>query len=374
MAAAVGDTMAVRAGVVAGPRTSRHTLPPHFDVFEAGHPDPNEASLEAAERALALARGMSADECLLVLLSGGASAMLCAPAEGLDVRGKAAAARALMRAGVPIDRLNCVRKHLSRIKGGRLAAVAPRTVTLALSDVHGPVEDDPGVIGSGPTVADPTTYADSLAVIRESGAEVPAAAVAHLERGARGEVEETIKPGDPRLARSAYVVIGNRHAALAGATRAAQARGYAVVALPDATAGEARAAALAFVSEAKWLAAGAARPLCVLAAGETTVTVTGDGLGGRNQEFALAALPLLGAIGRAAALGSAGTDGIDGPTDAAGAIVDSSSLERAGLAGVEWRAALERNDAYRFFEPLGDLIRWGPTATNVGDVHALLLA
>jgi hydroxypyruvate reductase len=240
--------------------------------------------------------------------------------------------------------------------------------------VHGPVQDDPSVIGSGPTVPDPTTYADALRIVRESGATVPSPVLRHLESGARGEQDESIKPGDPVLADTRYEVIGNRHAALEGAMRTAQERGYSVVTLPAATAGEAREAAHAFLSEARWLAAGSPRPLCVLAAGETTVTVRGDGRGGRNQEFVLAGVPAIGAIGRAAVLASAGTDGIDGPTDAAGAIVDSSTLDRASRVGVDWRAALDRNDAYHFFEPLGDLIRWGPTGTNVGDVHVLLIA
>lgn len=373
MASALAAERAIEGGVLAGPEHG-HPDPAGVHAFVAGHPFPNGGSVEAGERALALARGAPRDARIVVLLSGGASAMLCAPAEGLTIDDKIAASKTLMEAGVAIDALNCVRKHLSAIKGGRLAAAGPETVTLALSDVNAPIQDDPSVIGSGPTVPDPTTYADAERIVRESGARVPPPVVRHLERGVRGELLESIKPGDPRLGRSRYEVIGNRHAALEGAMRVAQARGYAVVTLPAATHGEARDAAHAFLSEARWLAAGASRPLCVLAAGETTVKVRGDGLGGRNQEFVLAAVPGIAAVGRAAAFGSAGTDGIDGPTDAAGAIVDSSTLERASRAGVEWRAALDRNDAYRFFEPLGDLIRWGPTGTNVGDVHVLLIA
>ena len=213
-----------------------------------------------------------------------------------------------------------------------------------------------------------------LEVIERSGAVVPESVRVHLERGRRGEREETLKPGDPRLASSTFEVIGNRHTVLEAALRAAQARGYVTHTLPAATSGEAREAAQRFFAEAKWLAADGPRPLCVLAAGETTVTVKGRGTGGRNQEFALALVPTIGASGRAAALASAGTDGIDGPTDAAGAIVDSSTLERATHAGVDWRDALADNDAYHFFEPLGDLLRWGPTGTNVGDLHVFLVA
>lgn len=374
MLSALSSSVRVRRGVLAGSRASGVEPPAGVDVFEAGHPDPNDASVRAGQRALALARGVAEEDLLVVLLSGGASAMLCVPPPEVSMDEKTAAARALMAAGVAIDGLNCVRKHVSLIKGGRLAAAARRSVTLALSDVNGPVQDDPSVIGSGPTVADPTTYADALTIVRQSGVEIPGSVMTHLRSGARGELDESIKPGDPRLAGARYEVIGNRHAALEGAMRAGQARGYTVVTLPAATAGEARDAAHAFLTEARWLAAGAPRPLCIVASGETTVTVRGDGRGGRNQEFVLAGVPAIGAIGRAAAFGSAGTDGIDGPTDAAGAIVDSSTLDRASRAGVDWRGALDRNDAYGFFEPLGDLIHWGPTGTNVGDVHVLLIA
>jgi hydroxypyruvate reductase len=364
-------------GVVAGTPVSGHTPPRPLETFAAGHPYPDEASVEAARRALHHASTVAGDgtgAAMLVLLSGGASAMLALPAEGVTLRDKIETSGSLMRAGVAIEDLNTVRRHLSRIKGGRLAAAAPRTITLAISDVHGAAENDPSAIGSGPTVADPTTYGDALAVIERSGAAVPAAVRAHLERGARGEVEETIKPDDPRLAGARFEIVGNRHTSLEAALRAAQDRGYVVHVVPAATHGEARDAALRFMAEAKWLAADGPRPLCVIAAGETTVTVRGDGRGGRNQEFALALVPVLNGQGRGAALASAGTDGIDGPTDAAGAIVDSSTMERAARAGVDWRSALAGNDAYHFFEPLGDLLKWGPTGTNVGDLHVLLIA
>jgi glycerate-2-kinase len=376
MASVLGRICPDARGVIAGPAISGLAPPPELETFAAGHPYPNAASVEAAARALHHAATIQPDghDCLLVLLSGGASALLAAPPEGISLEDKIATTAALLRAGVAIDGLNAVRKHLSRIKGGRLAAASPRTITLAISDVHGKTEDDPAVIGSGPTVADPTTYADALQVIAGSGAEVPGAVRAHLERGARGEIEETLKPGDRRLAGSTFEVIGNRHTALEAALHAAQDRGYVTHALPAATSGEARDAAQRFFTEAKWLAADGPRPLCVVAAGETTVTVRGGGVGGRNQEFALALVPLIGGAGRAAAFASAGTDGIDGPTDAAGAVVDSSTPERAARAGVDWRAALSENDAYHFFEPLGDLLRWGPTGTNVGDLHVFLVA
>jgi glycerate 2-kinase len=363
---------AVNKGLIAGPRAG--AAPPFrpFEWFDSGHPFPDSSSVAAGARAMTLAREPGADSWLVVLLSGGASAMLATPAAGITLEDKVETARALLRAGVPIDGLNCVRKHLSAIKGGRLGAAAARSLTLAISDVHGPIADDPSVIGSGPTVADPTSFGDALDIVRDVD-DVPSAVRGHLERGTHGELAETVKPGDPRLARAFYEVIGNRDTALAGAARVAEELGYTVGLLDAPTDGEARTAAQRFVARARRIAAAGGRPLCILGAGETTVTVKGNGRGGRNQEFALAATPLVGSLGRAAVLASAGTDGVDGPTDAAGALVDSSTLERSQRSGVDWQSSLADNGAYDFFEPLGDLIIWGPTGTNVGDVHVLLL-
>jgi glycerate 2-kinase len=372
MLRALAECVRIEAGVVSASTAPSDSIP-GVVAFETGHPLPNAASEQAGAQALALARATRGTDVLVVLLSGGASAMLCAPAERISREEKAATTDVLMRAGGSIEEINCVRKHLSRLKGGQLAALATRTVTYALSDVHAPVPDDPAVIGSGPTVPDETTYGDALRVIAGRSA-VPASVVRYLERGARGEIGETPKPGDARLRNTSYVLIGNRHTALDAALRAAQDRGYTVAMLPEPTLGEARDAATAFIAGARGLAADGSRPLCVLAAGETTVTVTGDGRGGRNQEFTLATVCAIGGFGRAAALASVGTDGIDGPTDAAGAIADSTTLERARRRGLDWRGALGRNDAYGFFEPLGDLIRWGPTGTNVGDLQVMLIA
>ena len=367
------DLQIVR-GIIAGPRVGEGDAPAGFEWYDAGHPDPNRASLDAGRAALALAGEAGRAGALLVLLSGGASAMLVDPA-GVTLEEKLAAARALMLAGAPIDRLNAVRKHLSAIKGGGLAAAAGRSVTLAISDVHGPVADDPSVIGSGPTVGDPTTYADALRAIREANCQVPAAVLRRLERGAAGAEPETVKPGDPRLNRASWHLIGNRSHALDGARRAAEAAGYEVTVLPGATHGEARDAATRFLAEARRIAsASPGRPLCVLAAGETTVRVTGPGRGGRNQEFALACVPAIASINHPAVIASAGTDGADGPTDAAGALVDPTTSNRAQRAGLKWEEALAANDSYNFFAPLGDLIRWGPTGTNVGDVQVLLVS
>ncbi len=291
----------------------------------------------------------------MLLLSGGASALLASPASGLTLDEKTETARALMSAGVAIDGLNCVRKHLSAIKGGRLGAEAWRSLTLAISDVNGPVPDDPSVIGSGPTVADPTTFQEALVIVRRASAasrsdvRVPSAVVQHLERGARGELEETIKPGDDRLARADFHVLGNRETALGGARRAAEDLGYSVAVLPAPTHGEARLAGEAFLADAARLAEGVRRPFCALAAGETTVRVTGGGRGGRNQEFALAVAPHVGRFERAVLVASAGTDGIDGPTDAAGALVDPSTVERGARAGTGLGGFTCRQRCLQFF-------------------------
>jgi glycerate-2-kinase len=365
------DTVAT-AGLVAGPRIAGIELPPHLEWFGASHPAPNAASEAAGTRALALAAASRSRGVLVVLLSGGASAMLAVPAAGISLADKSDSARGLMNAGVAIGDLNCVRKHLSAVKGGRLAAAAGETVTLAISDVHGPIADDPAVIGSGPTVADPTTCAEALEVVRRAGltASLPAAVIAHLE----GASDESPKPGDPRLAQSAYHVIGNRQISMDGAGQAARALGYTIRLIESATEGEAREAGAAFAAQALRESGGG--PLCVIASGETTVHVRGTGRGGRNQEFALGALPLVDSLASraaAVALASAGTDGIDGPTDAAGAIVDNTTSARAGERGVRTEDALASNGAYDFFAAVGDLIKWGPTGTNVGDLHVLLV-
>ncbi|MBE3096219.1 MAG: DUF4147 domain-containing protein, partial [Planctomycetes bacterium] len=346
-----------------------------FEAYPGGHPAPDAGSVAAGRRALDIAAATSGDELLVVLLSGGASALLAAPVEGVSLDDKRATTTRVMKAGADIYALNTVRKHLSRIKGGWLAAAAgAQSITLAVSDVIG---DDLSVIGSGPTVPDPTSYADALAVVDRFGgrARCPAAAVHWLEQGARGEVPETPKPGDRRLARATARVIASRLDALAGAREAAEALGYAVAVREEAVIGEARDAARDHLAIASDLAHGLTRPCCVLAAGETTVHVKGRGLGGRNQEFALALAPALGGLGQAAAAASLGTDGIDGPTDAAGAITDSTTIARAMAAGLRDPADyLRDNDSYTFLHGVGDLVVTGPTGTNVGDIQILLFA
>ena len=381
-ALAARDPTSIVAGMIAGPKVG-DVPPPGFEWFAAGHPDPNEASVAAGRRALELARRAREGHTLLVLLSGGASALLALPAAGLTLAEKMSTTRAIMEAGVAIDGLNCVRKHLSAIKGGQLGAAAGRVVTLAISDVHGPVPDDPSVIGSGPTVPDPTFYGDALriarAVVADTGVAIKArrgvaeAALAHLERGARGFEAETIKPGDPRLADAEWHLIGNRNTAVQGARHAAERLGYEVIVLPGPTTGEARRAADAFLDDALPRVSRATGAVCVLGSGETTVRVIGSGKGGRNQEFALSLASRLAAADAPMVAASVGTDGIDGPTDAAGAVVDTATLQRARALGLDAGASLANNDAYAFFAPLRDLIMWGPTGTNVGDLHVLLV-
>lgn len=367
----------IESGLVCAPAAPPGEVPAGFEWIHGSHPLPDARSERAGRRALALAASTPPDGVLLVLLSGGASSLLAVPAAGVTLADKAAAASALMSAGAPIADLNCVRRHLSAIKGGWLGAAAGwRVRTLAISDVHAPVEDDPSAIGSGPTVPDPTTFADALHVVRKYGARVPHAVWRHLETGVRGKHRDTPKPAEvPPL--EFYTVIGSRRTAMEGAAAAARALGYEVEIVDPPSDGEARVAGRAFAERAFAARAGrTAAPVCVVASGETVVTVSGDGRGGRNQEFVLGAVPALdavGAEGRPAALGSAGTDGIDGPTDAAGAIADVTTARRARRQGIDLVRALARNDAYPALAALGSLLMWGPTGTNVGDLHVMIL-
>jgi hydroxypyruvate reductase len=277
----------------------------------------------------------------------------------------------MMAAGADIQALNTVRKHLSRVKGGRLAATcAGRTLTLAISDVVG---DDLSVIGSGPGVADASMWVDAARALDRCAAG-SASVRALVARGVAGELPETPKPGDAALARVSAYVIGRRVDALAGAQAAAERLGYRTLALRDAVTGEARQIAGAWLARVSALAAGARRPVCVLSGGETTVRVRGTGRGGRNHEFALALARSVARLDGPAVAASAGTDGIDGSTDAAGAIVDSSTLARAAAKALaDPERYLDHNDSAAFFEPLGDTIQTGRTDTNVGDMQILLL-
>jgi hydroxypyruvate reductase len=283
----------------------------------------------------------------------------------------------LLRHGVDIAGLNAVRKHLSRVKGGGLAAASSAAcVTLALSDVVAPREDDPAVIGSGPTVGDETTYAGAWSAIERAGVAdaLPDSVRAHLRAGAAGAVADTPQPGHAALARSAWHLLGSRRDAMWGAAREAARLGYDTDLVVPPVVGEARAAAIALLDEALARAARRRAPCAVIASGETTVTVRGRGHGGRNQELTLALALAIAERGVRAAVMSVGTDGVDGPTTAAGAIADEGSVARAaeGPAG-NARARLDDNDSGAFFAGLGDLVVTGPTGTNVADLQVLLL-
>ena len=342
-----------------------HRVPTaRIEVVEAAHPVPDADGREAAARILSLAKGLGADDLALCLISGGGSALLTLPAPGIELADKQAMTGALLRSGAAIDEINCVRKHLSAIKGGRLGAAChpARVVSLLISDVPG---DDPAVIGSGPTVPDPTTFADALAVLRKYGIDEPAALIRHLESGA----EETPKQGDPRLAVAETRIVATPAMALAAAAEAAREANYEPVILGDALEGEARALA----REHAGLAREAAPGTVLLSGGEATVTVTGAGRGGPNAEYALAlALALDGAPGIFAT--ACDTDGIDGTEDNAGALVTPDTLARARAAGEDAAARLTANDAYGFFAGIGDLVMTGPTLTNVNDFRAILVS
>ena len=353
-----------------------HRVPDDVEWYTGGHPTPTGESVAAAEASLAAAGAVPADGRLIVLLSGGASALLCRPAPGVTLAEKQQITRALMHDGRAIDELNCVRKHLSGIKGGRLAAAcAGRTLTLAISDVVAPIEDDPSVIGSGPTVPDPSTFADAWGIVSRMAAQeaVPASVRTWLERGVSGDAPESPKPGDASKARSQYELIGTRRIAMAGAAEDARRLGYDVVIITRPVLGEAREAGALHVTTVRDAIAERRGPVCVISSGETTVTVTGTGRGGRNQEFVAGAIVALSRETRPMLLSSVGTDGIDGPTDAAGAWADNGSATLAASQRLPVEALLADNNAYELHKRLGTLIRTGPTDTNVGDLQVALV-
>ena len=345
--------------------------PGRIEVVEAAHPVPDEAGRRAAGRIHELAQGLTADDLVLCLISGGGSALLSMPAEGITLEEKQAINKALLKSGAAIDEMNCVRKHLSAIKGGRLAALcAPaQVVTLLISDVPG---DEPAVIASGPTVPDPSTCADALAILQRYGIEVPAAARAALESGAA----ETPKPGDPRFAGHQVHMIATPQQSLEAAAALAREAGIEAHILSDEIEGESREVGKVHAALARAVARHGqpfARPCVILSGGETTVTVKAKGgRGGRATEFLLGcAIALQGQPG--VWVLAADTDGIDGVEDNAGAIVSPDTLARAAARGLKAAEVLDRNDAYNFFAPLGDLVVPGPTFTNVNDFRALLV-
>ena len=339
-------------------------------VREAGHPVPDARGQQAATALVDLARGAGRDDLVLVLVSGGGSALTPAPAPPITLAEKQVVTRRLLAAGATIDELNAVRKHLSLFKGGQLArAAAPATVvSLILSDVIG---DPLDVIASGPTAPDSTTFTDALRVLERRGvtSDTPPAVRARLEAGARGEIEETPKADDPTFERVTNLVIGNNEVVVEAAAEAARSLDYRPHVLTCGLQGEAREIARELVARARHLEA----PACLVAGGETTVTVRGGGRGGRCQEFALAAALELAESEPLVVL-AAGTDGTDGPTDAAGALVDAGTVARGSAAGRDPRRALEDNDAHPFLAAAGDLVVTGPTNTNLLDLYICLSA
>jgi hydroxypyruvate reductase len=364
-----GDRL--RDGIVIGTHLPI-ALPGQLEWIPSSHPLPDERSVAAGRRALDVAGRTDPGDTLVVLLSGGASALMAVPAGNLTLEDKRTAVNALLKGGADITQLNTIRKHLSAVKGGRLAAAAAGPpVCLAISDVVG---DDLSVIGSGPTVPDPSTYRDAWNYIDRLGVEdlLTAAAKDYLRAGLEGRIPETPKAGDPRLERSITRVIGGRFDAMHGAADAARSLGYDVALIEDAIVGDARTMGPILLERARTIAQGKARPLAVIASGETTVKVVGKGKGGRNQEIALSVAQTLASESGDIALASVGTDGIDGPTDAAGAYVDRTTIPRARQQSLDAGAYLADNNAYAFFQQLNDLIITGPSTTNVGDLQIVL--
>lgn len=346
-----------------------------IEVLEAGHPIPDHAGELAAARILKTVRELTARDLLLVLLSGGASSLLPAPVPGLTLGDKQRATSLLLKSGATIQEINTVRKHLSAIKGGRLAAATrARVVSLILSDVLG---DDLASIGSGVTAPDPTTFKEAHALLARYrlSARVPAAVSAHLKAGCRGARRETPKPGASVFRRVTNHLVGNNQAAVDTVAREAWRQGMTPLVLTSTLTGEAREAAKVFGELAKQILERGRplmRPCCIIAGGELTVTVKGNGTGGRAQEFALAAAREIAGL-RGVWIVGVGTDGTDGPTDAAGAVVDGNTWQRAARRRFNPGRALNRNDAYPLLKRLGCLIDTGPTGTNVNDLYLLLV-
>ncbi|WP_085316569.1 glycerate kinase type-2 family protein [Derxia lacustris] len=341
-----------------------------IEIVEAAHPVPDEAGLRAAQRIVERVRGLTEDDLVIALISGGGSSLLVAPGAGLTLADKQAVNAALLASGASIGEMNCVRRHLSALKGGKLAAAcAPaRVVTLLISDVPG---DAPGDIASGPTVADASSCADALAIVDRYAIALPPAVRAHLQSGAG----ETLKPGDARLARASASIVAAPQLALEAAARVAREAGLAAHILGDGIEGEAREIGKGMAGLVRQVAMRGqpfAAPCVLLSGGETTVTLRGDGRGGRNVEFLLAlGVALDGLAGVHALAGD--TDGVDGVEEIAGAILAPDTLARARALGIRPRASLDRNDGHGFFQALGDSVVTGPTLTNVNDFRAVIV-
>jgi glycerate 2-kinase len=354
-----------------------HGLPlERIRIQEAGHPVPDERGVAGTLEILNLLEGAGEHDLVICLISGGGSALLTAPSDGVRLADKQAATRNLLACGATIHEINTIRKHLSRAKGGQLARAAhPAAVlSLILSDVVG---DDLDVIASGPTVPDPSRFQDALEILERYAIwdRTPGPVRERLSRGTAGLLAETPKPGDPAFRRSAHVLVGSCLRALAAAAHAADQLRYQPLILTSKVAGEAREVAKAFAAIGKEILSSGhplKPPACILMGGETTVTLQGDGRGGRNQEFVLSGAIALDGTERVVLL-AGGTDGTDGPTDAAGALADGFTIRKAMELGLDPYAFLKRSDSYHFFKPLDDLIITGPTRTNVMDVYMVLV-
>jgi hydroxypyruvate reductase len=347
------------------------------DIVEAGHPIPDPAGVEGTKQIIDTLRKAGNDDLVIFLVSGGGSALLPCPADGLTLEDKQRTTQILLDCGATIHEINSVRKHLSKVKGGRLARLAyPATVVgLILSDVIG---DRLEGIASGPTVPDTSTFSDCLKIIEryQLQGKIPPVVRAFLEQGARGGIEETPKAADPVFEKVQNVLVGSNRLALQAAKQKADALGYNSLLLSSSVEGETQTVAAVHAAIAKEISATGGpvrRPACVISGGETTVTIRGGGLGGRNQEFALAAALHIEGLEGIVIL-SGGTDGTDGPTDAAGGVVDSGTLRRATANGLDAGDYLRRNDSYHFLQSTGDLLITGPTYTNVMDLHVMLIA
>jgi len=351
-----------------------HGLPcARIEVIEAGHPVPDEAGERAAARILERAEALGDGDLLVALVSGGGSSLLSLPVEAVPIADLKAVTQALLASGAPIQDMNVVRKHLSRILGGRLAQrTRARVLALMISDVAG---DDPSSIASGPCAPDPSTYADALAILARWRVSAPASVREHLERGARGELDETPKPGDPLFARVEARMVATAHRSLEAAAVLFAQAGIRPVVLGDTVTGEARDVAQVMGAIAREIVRydqPFERPVALISGGECTVTIRGRGRGGRCTEFLLALARELDGMAGAWAI-AADTDGIDGIEDNAGSIVTPDTMRRAAAAGLDARALLDDNDAWTFFDALGDLVVTGPTLTNVNDFRALVL-
>ncbi|NIO39496.1 MAG: DUF4147 domain-containing protein [Burkholderiales bacterium] len=351
-------------------RYGHHVPTQRIKVVEAAHPVPDAASQDAARRMLALVEGLSPDDLVLFLVSGGGSALMTLPAPGISLEDKQRINAQLLRSGANITEMNCVRKHISAVKGGRLAAAAApaKVVTLAISDIPG---DDPSVIASGPSTADPSTFGDALAILQKYGINEPASVIEHLQAAK----DETPKPGDPRLADNILQLIATPQMSLEAAAHIARGFGIKPLILGDAIEGEAREVALVHAGITRQVLRHGqplTAPCVLLSGGETTVTVRGNGRGGRNAEFLLALAVALDGADRVWAF-AGDTDGIDGTENNAGAIVTPDTLQRAAAMGMDAKSMLADNDGYSFFRSLGDLVITGPTMTNVNDFRAILI-